>query len=42
MLSPDDETFATFAFYAAHGVDALLDVPMSPLEAQVDWPREAT
>ena len=24
VLSPDDETFAEFGFYAAHGVDELL------------------
>lgn len=67
VLSPDDETFAKFDFYAAHGVDellvadpdtctvrcwhlvdgayaeqpasALLDVGMSTLVAEVDWPR---
>ena len=66
VLSPDDETFAKFDFYAAHGVDelmvadpeartircwhlvdgayveqprsALLDVEMSTLVAEVDWP----
>lgn len=69
VLSPDDETFTKFDFYAAHGVDellvadpgacsvrcwhlrdgayveqpasALLDVSMSTLEAEVDWPRES-
>lgn len=66
VLSPDDETFTKFDFYAAHGVDelmvadpdartvrswhlvdggyveqprsALLDVEMSSLMAEVDWP----
>jgi Uma2 family endonuclease len=66
VLSPDDETFTKFDFYAAHGVQEmlvadpetrtvrcwhlqgrayveqpssrLLEVPMSTLEAEVDWP----
>lgn len=67
VLSPDDETFTKFDFYAAHGVEeilvadpetrtvrcwhlvdgsyveqpssALLDVAMSTLESEIDWPR---
>lgn len=68
VLSPDDETFAKFDFYAAHGVDelivadpeartircwhladgayveqprsALLDVEMSTVVDEVDWPGQ--
>jgi Uma2 family endonuclease len=67
VLSPDDETFAKFDFYAQHGIDEilvadpdtrtvrcwqlsdgdyveqgrslLLDVDMSALVSEVDWPR---
>lgn len=67
VLSPDDETFTKFGFYAQHGVEeilvadpdtrtvrcwqltdgayveqarsALLDVDMTTLVGEVDWPR---
>jgi hypothetical protein len=35
VVSPDDETFAKFGFYAAHGVDEL--VVADPAERTVRW-----